>query len=87
MNYEWDINNAQSNFQNYGVDFADVVSVFADSAAIRIVDKNSDKNQFVTIGTTAFGEIIVVVYFWRNNKIKLVSARKVTELECKQYKG
>lgn len=87
MNYEWDINNAQLNLQNYEVDFADVVSVFADSAAIRIVDKIPDKNRFITIGKNAFGEIIVVLYFWHNNKIQIVSARKATKLECKQYKG
>ena len=40
MEYEWDANKAQSNRQKHGIDFADVVSVFADDFAITVIDEH-----------------------------------------------
>lgn len=64
MNYEWDVNKAQSNQQKHGIDFADAVSVFADDAALTILDEDGDEQRFITIGMNALGQIIVIVYTW-----------------------
>lgn len=62
MDYEWDKNKAASNRRKHGIDFADAVSVFADDAAITIVDDHPDEERFVIIGMDVFGRILVVVY-------------------------
>lgn len=87
MVYEWDNNKAQSNRQKHGIDFADAISVFADNAAITILDDYLDEERFVTIGIDALGRILVVIYTWRENNIRLISARKATRHERQQYEG
>jgi hypothetical protein len=87
MAYEWDNNKAKSNLQKHGIDFADVISVFTDDASVTIMDDGSDEEQFVTIGMDAFGRILVVVYTWREENIRIISARKATRHERRQYKG
>ncbi|MEP0849325.1 BrnT family toxin [Funiculus sociatus GB1-A4] len=41
--------------------------------------------RFITVGIDAFGRILVVVYTWRDNEIRLISARKATRHQRKQY--
>ena len=41
--------------------------------------------RFVTIGSDATGRIIAVVYSYRADTIRLISARKATPAERKQY--
>ena len=43
------------------------------------------EQRFVTVGSDAVGRIIVVVYSYRADTIRLISARKATPTERKQY--
>jgi uncharacterized protein len=85
MAYQWDTDKAATNFSKHGIDFADAVSVFADDLAVTITDERFDEERFITIGIDAFGRVLVVVYTWRGNEIRLISARKATRSERKQY--
>ncbi|BAY63240.1 hypothetical protein NIES22_33260 [Calothrix brevissima NIES-22] len=85
MAYQWDRDKAAANLRKHGVDFADAVSVFSDDLAITITDERFEEERFITIGLDAFGRVLVVVYTWRNNEIRLISARKATRHEQKQY--
>lgn len=85
VTYEWDDQKAASNLQKHGIDFADAVTVLEDDAAITVVDEDSDEERFVTIGMDGLGRILVVVYTWRNQNIRIISARKATRAERAQY--
>jgi len=85
MKYQWDKNKATSNLQKHGIKFADAVSVFSDDLAITIPDNRFDEDRFVTIGMDAFGRILVVVFTWRSEDIRLISARLAERRERKQY--
>ena len=85
MKYQWDKNKAASNLQKHGIEFADAVSVFSDDLAITIPDNRFDEDRFVTIGMDAFGRILVVVFTWRGEDIRLISARLAERHERKQY--
>lgn len=86
MEYEWDENKANSNYYKHKIYFADAVSVFTDDFALNILDEHPEEERFITIGIDAFGRVLVVVYTWRgNDKIRLISARKATKFEKKQY--
>ena len=87
MGYEWDPNKAKQNLRKHGVAFADAVSVFSDDSAVTIEDINPEEERFATLGMDALGRILVVVYTWRKDNIRLISARKATEKERKQYGG
>jgi uncharacterized DUF497 family protein len=62
------------------------VTVFDDLNAVRVDDPDHNEERFITIGMDAYGRILVVVYTWRGNVIRLTSARKATKHERKQYK-
>ncbi|MEM8720257.1 MAG: BrnT family toxin [Cyanobacteria bacterium P01_G01_bin.39] len=85
MRYQWDRDKAASNLSKHGIDFADAVSVFSDEFAITIFDNHFDEERFITIGIDLFNRLIVVVYTMRNDEIRLISARKATKHERRQY--
>ena len=85
MTYQWDNDKATANLRKHGIDFADAVSVFSDDLAITIPDERFDEERFITVGMDAFSRVLVVVYTWRGNEIRLISARKATRPERKQY--
>jgi hypothetical protein len=87
VDYQWDEHKARSNLQKHGIDFVDAVSVFEDEMAITIEDDYPEEERFVTIGMNAVGQILVVVYAYRGNIIRLISARRATSYECRQYEG
>ena len=82
MEFEWDIKKAFSNLKKHGIDFTEAISVLEDET-----DVHPDEERFVTIGMDAFGRILVVIYTWRRNRIRIISARKATATEINQYKG
>ena len=83
--YEWDKSKAKSNLRKPGVDFADAVSVFADDFALTVEDDYLDEERYTTLGIDALGRILVVVYTWREDNVRIISARNATRYECKQY--
>lgn len=86
MAYQWDNEKAAANLHKHGVDFADAVTVLSDDLAITITDERFDEERFITIGMDAFGRVLVVVYTWRNDEIRLISARTATRYEQNQYR-
>lgn len=87
MKYQWNPEKAKSNFKKHGVYFSDAVSVFSDDFGITKKDDSSIEERFVTIGMDAFGKIMVVVYTWRDDEIRVISARNAAPSEIKQYFG
>jgi uncharacterized DUF497 family protein len=85
MSYQWDREKAGANLNKHGIDFADAVSVFSDDLAITVMDERFAEERFVTIGIDALGRILVVVYTWRDDEIRLISARKALRHERTQY--
>lgn len=85
MAYQWDKDKAVANLNKHDIDFADAVSVFADDLALTVRDERFEEERFITLGIDAFGRVLVVVYMWRGDEIRLISARKATRPERKQY--
>jgi uncharacterized DUF497 family protein len=87
MKYEWDYRKARTNLRKHGVDFADAVAVLEDEMGITTSDVRHKEARFVTVGMDALGRILIVVYTWRGETIRLVSARRATPAERRQYEG
>jgi uncharacterized DUF497 family protein len=45
----------------------------------------ASEKRFVTVGSDTIGRLIAVVYSYRTDSIRLISARKATPTERKQY--
>lgn len=85
MEYEWDSGKAIANLKKHRVSFADAVTVFSDDRARTMEDPQPDEERSITLGTDAQGNILVVVYTWREDRIRIISARKATPAEIRQY--
>ena len=82
---EWDLRKAAANLKKHGVDFADAATVLHDEQAITIRADEGIEERYVTIGTDALGNVLVVVYTWRGERPRLISARKATPQERERY--
>lgn len=85
MTYEWDTAKASTNRRKHGIDFADAATVFADEYALTIPDDNPMEDRFVTLGLDALGRVLVVVFTWRSEQIRIIPARKADSHERRQY--
>jgi hypothetical protein len=83
---EWDPAKARANFAKHGIHFADAVSALEDEHALTIRDPFSqDEERWVSLGMDAFGQLLVVVYTWRDDKVRFISARRAAPHERRQY--
>ena len=86
MEFEWDPAKAQENLRVHGVKFAVARDVFEDENALTIEDFDAEGEQrFRTLGMDALGRLLVVVYTYRGEKIRLISAWKASRKQEKQY--
>jgi hypothetical protein len=84
---QWDPERAALNLQKHGVDFADAETALRDEMAMTLPDADPDAERFVTLGSDALGRLLVGVYEWRDDDVRLISARRATRAERRQYEG
>jgi uncharacterized DUF497 family protein len=84
--FEWDDAKAQSNLAKHGVSFEDASRVFDDVFAVERIDgaSGSDEERYIIIGMVN-GVFLTVVYTERNGRTRIISARKATKHEQRQY--
>jgi uncharacterized DUF497 family protein len=78
---------AASNYAKHGVQFADAVGVFTDDLAMTIEDTSTNEERFKTLGMDFLGRILVVVYTYRGDSIRLISALEATARQRATYEG
>ncbi len=85
--FEWDVGKAEANYRKHGVWFSESLPVFEDDEAITITDDDSDPHEvrFVSIGMGAKERVLVVVYCYRGENIRIISAREAEPNERSQY--
>ncbi len=81
----WDQEKAKRNIQKHR--FADAVLVLDDPYAVTIADHESEPTEvrWVTLGADAQGRVLVVVYTYRGEDMRLISARHAEPHERKDY--
>jgi uncharacterized DUF497 family protein len=87
--FEWDANKAAANFRKHGVGFTEAVGVLNDDYAITINDNESDpeEQRFITLGMGMKGRILVVVYIYSGEDIRIISARTAGRPEREHYEA
>jgi len=87
MKFEWDENKAKSNVVKHGITFLEAVTIFADPYLLFTEDSqhSQQEEREWAVGETENGSLIVVVFTIRDEKIRIISARKATKSERKQY--
>lgn len=85
MKFEWDESKNEINIQKHGIDFSDAKMIF-DGYTLTVEDDRFDypERRFVTFGLL-FENIVSVVHTESEEKIRILSARKATRNEQKEY--
>ncbi len=91
IQFEWDSRKASSNEKKHGISFSEAKTVFSDENAKVIHDPehSEDEDRFIILGLSTEARALVVCHCYRerDSVIRIVSARKATKKESKQYRG
>jgi uncharacterized DUF497 family protein len=87
LEFEWDDAKAALNVRKHGVSFDEAATAFEDELAIDAPDeKHSDRElRRVLIGFSARLRLLTVIYTERNEKNRLITARRSTRSEEARY--
>lgn len=89
VEFEWDPAKAAANRRKHGVSFEEAASAFADEHGLLIADPDhsEDESRFVLMGMSAQVRVVVVVHCYRyaDAVIRIISARRATRREQRQY--
>ena len=90
--FEWDEVKADANSRKHGVTFDLASTVFLDPRLLTVADlEHSDtEERWFSVGCASNGAVLSVVYLWSAadpaaTNIRLISARKSTPAESRQY--
>ncbi len=83
MQFEWDPEKARKNLRKHGVSFEEAATCFEDPLGIDFYDPDhsKDEDRYILLALSKKGQVLVVVYTERKNKIRIISARKATRKE------
>ncbi len=92
-NFEWDHKKAKQNITKHKISFERAATIFLDSNAISLYDKEHEEmeERWITIGMDKTGNLFVVCHTFNQLdnetfQIRIISARKPTKNETMQYK-
>jgi hypothetical protein len=85
--FEWDAEKAETNWQKHRISFGQAMEVFSDTRAVIIDNPFPFEERYSALGMDALGRVLVVVYAWRGDRIRIISARRATRNEQHQYEG
>lgn len=87
MTYEWNPRKAEANRRKHGVSFEEAASVFQDADALTFQDPDhlDEEPREITIGISTQGRVLFLSHCDRGERIRIISARKATPKERKQY--
>ena len=87
MEFEWDPDKATRNLTKHGVSFQEAATVFGDPLALTFFDPDhsEEEDRFLTFGNSSDGRLLVVSHTDREDRIRIISARRATRKERKSY--
>ena len=87
LSFEWHEEKAGENYRKHKVSFDEGVTVFNDPFSITIGDPDHSANEqrYVDIDASDRGRVLVASYTERGRGIRLISCRKATRRERRQY--
>jgi len=89
LEFSWDTEKDRGNQKKHGVSFQEAQTVFYDENA-RLIDDpdhSEDEERFILLGISSKLRILTVCHCYRvdDTVIRIISARKTTQTERKQY--
>ncbi|MEJ2745844.1 MAG: BrnT family toxin [bacterium] len=91
-NFEWDPEKARANKRKHKVSFESASTVFRDPSALSVFDPEHSESEerWLTLGISATGTLLIVNHTYAQFddstvRIRIISSRKATKRETKQY--
>ncbi len=91
-NFEWDPNKAAANLAKHEISFEEAATVFRGPEALTIFDPDHSETEerWLTIGISKNNKILIVSHTFQkadheSTIIRIISSRKATKTESKQY--
>ena len=90
--FDWDPRKAAANLRKHGVSFERTATILLDPQAISIPDEehSEDEERWVTMGLDTSGGLLIAIHTFEmldaaDCRIRLISGRKATKKETRQY--
>jgi len=87
MEFEWDPDKAAWNLAKHGISFHEAATVFGDPLAATYFDPDhsAEEDRFLTFGHSSKGRVLVVSHTDREDRTRIISARRATRKERKVH--
>ena len=87
MRFSWDPRKDSLNHRDHGINFQEATTVFGDSLAVTVLDPDHSigEERFITIGQSSSGQLLVVCHIEQGDTIRIISARRASAHERKDY--
>jgi uncharacterized protein len=91
VRFEWDPEKDKANGRKHKVSFSEACFIFSDRSMLTAFDEehSEDEDRWVTIGQTPEGQLLVVNHTYvkadEAEYVRIISVRKATKREAKQY--
>ena len=85
--FEWDGRKAASNLAKHGVSFAEAVTAFRDLYGRVVQDPRHShgEERLALVGRSERGRLLAIMFTEREDRIRLIRARKATRSERNDY--
>ena len=88
MGPKFDPDKDAANIVNHGLSLVEGEGVLNDPLGLTVEDGSSEgESRWITVGMNAGGELLVVVWTARDGGERLISVRRATAKERKDYEG
>jgi uncharacterized protein len=87
MEFEWNLEKAVINLRKHNISFQEAATVFDDSLSVTFPDPDHSigENRYVIIGMSRSEQLLVVSHTDRENRTRIISARRATRQERRFY--
>lgn len=93
MRFEWDSKKNETNIKKHGISFEMAKLVYEDPFHLALLDKrfNYFEERWITVGKIPGEQVVVVAHIYFDSAeeevIRIISARKATPAERRQYES
>jgi len=87
MDFEWNVQKADSNAKKHNISFEEASTVFGDGLSITFPDPEHSvkEDRYLVIGLSDKYKVLIISHTYRNEIIRIISAREATLRERKFY--
>ena len=86
--FEWDSRKSIENMRKHRIRFSEITSVFGDPFLLAYYDSlhSSVEDRYLAIGSTGEGLLVFVCFVLRDDRIRIISARRCNGKEKEIYR-